>query len=87
MFPTQRAKLSASVIACTTLAAVADAPKYSVLELEMLPGSPGAVALDVNDAGDVVGLCTDANYEGHAVLWIDGAISFSTFSSPWRVWS
>lgn len=70
----KRVILVASAVACLTGVAVADAPKYSVVELEMFPGSPGAVALDVNEAGDVVGLCTDINYDGHAVLWINGVI-------------
>lgn len=74
MFHIQRVGPLAGTIVCSTMATIADAPKYSIVELEMLPGSPGAVAIDVNDAGDVVGVCTDANYEGRAVLWIDGAI-------------
>src|SRR5215471_14898121 len=51
-------------------------PKFSAVNLGVLPGMTGTAALDISDCGEVVGYC-GASTEGQqrAFLWKNGVIS------------
>lgn len=51
------------------IAGQASAAKYVVRDLGVLPGTVSSEAKGVNDSGEVVGVCTDAQGNSHGFYW------------------
>jgi hypothetical protein len=74
--------LSAICLLALTPAALADAPRFAVVDY---PGAVATVALGINPAGDIVGAYTDALNINHGFLVRGGTIT--SFDYPGAAWT